>query len=501
MPSPAAHRSKIHPTTSKSSARPTSGRTGPPVSKVAQRPIQKPSKQITRGPQRVVHSDDENHDNRRDRQPIPSSHRGPPVTPPETSDVEQTDTEELETDTPAPKTSKRKVENRKAQEPPAKKSKRATSNDEDEDEDEDGDEDDKKRAAVRRICRRLGRYYPRAVHLWAEADDVVWAGIEHANKAEMQKVPSHEFPCVTPNEKTFSILCGLVEREITFLEAFGRFETRQEAAEVMIREFQLGFGEGCASDTHKVWTSILDLCLEDRRHDTLEKPIPATKTDQGFNHYDTGRLLCPQRFCDKFDEEFLNKIVDGQVKITASDWPSFLYCQEEFVVGDPESGLMKGYLLLRVFLHIFFSNGDPIKQGGPKRRGIAKLHGMRKVTGCHIAYAACQARYALSSKDTWARTDGAFHMDVFYDVIVDLFEKYPDDEWVTTTLAWWNEEVFGDPDGCPEDSSTRKDLHPSDSSVQTVADAREARAKARAEAAAAALLASADDAEEEDVDD
>lgn len=50
-----------------------------------------------------------------------------------------------------------------------------------------------------------------------------------------------------------------------------------------------------------------------------------------------------------------------------------------------------------------------------------------------------QARYALSSKDTWCRTDGAFHMDVFYDVIVDLFEKYPDDEWVTTTLAWWNE--------------------------------------------------------------
>ncbi|PBK90645.1 hypothetical protein ARMGADRAFT_1082373 [Armillaria gallica] len=93
-------------------------------------------------------------------------------------------------------------------------------------------------------------------------------------------------------------------------------------------------------------------------------------------------------------------------------------------------------------------------------------------------------------------------MDVFYDVIVDRFEKYPDDEWVTTTLAWWNDEVFGDADGCPQDSSARKDLHPSDSSVQTVADARETRAKARMEAAtAAALLASADDAEEEDLHD
>lgn len=68
-------------------------------------------------------------------------------------------------------------------------------------------------------------------------------------------------------------------------------------------------------------------------------------------------------------------------------------------------------------------------------------------------------------------------------------------------LTLLTREVFGDADGCPEDSSTRKDLHPSDSSVQTVADAREARAKARAEAAAAALLASADGAEEEDVHD
>lgn len=96
------------------------------------------------------------------------------------------------------------------------------------------------------------------------------------------------------------------------------------------------------------------------------------KTDQGFNHYDTGRLLCPQRFCDRFDEEyiislivrfgvyvnqplrFLDKIVDGKIKITASDWPSFLYCQEEFVAGDPESGLMKGYLLLRVGSSVYF---------------------------------------------------------------------------------------------------------------------------------------------------
>ncbi len=53
-----------------------------------------------------------------------------------------------------------------------------------------------------------------------------------------------------------------------------------------------------------------------------------------------------------------------------------------------------------------------------------------------------KAQYALSSKDTWCRVDGAFQMDVFYDVIVDLFEKYPDNEWVVDTLSWWNDYIF-----------------------------------------------------------
>lgn len=48
---------------------------------------------------------------------------------------------------------------------------------------------------------------------------------------------------MTPNEKTFSILCILIEREITFSEAFSRFETKQEAAEVMIREVSSLFSD------------------------------------------------------------------------------------------------------------------------------------------------------------------------------------------------------------------------------------------------------------------
>ncbi|KAK0421767.1 hypothetical protein EV421DRAFT_1915391 [Armillaria borealis] len=32
-------------------------------------------------------------------------------------------------------------------------------------------------------------------------------------------------------------------------------------------------------------------------------------------------------------------------------------------------------------------------------------------------------------------------MNTFYIAIVDLFKQYTDDEWVTATLAWWNESL------------------------------------------------------------
>lgn len=147
---------------------------------------------------------------------------------------------------------------------------------------------------------------------------------------------------------------------------------------------------------------------------------------------------------------------------------------------------MKGYLLLRVYLHIFCSNGDPTKQEGPKRGSIAKINGIQSVTGCQIAYAACQAHYALSSKDGWTEQDGAFDMATFYDSIVALFESYPDDEWALDTLAWWNEEIFGDPNGRTDTDKTQ-DAHPPESTVAKMAAHREAQAKARAEAAAQIL--------------
>ncbi|SJL13965.1 uncharacterized protein ARMOST_17417 [Armillaria ostoyae] len=292
------------------------------------------------------------------------------------------------------------------------------------------------------ICHTVGKVIPRVVSLFTPVDDIMWAGARHSNKA---------------------LAC-----------------------------FRLGMKESRGTDTNKIRYDILTLCLKDPVNDVITPPKPVHKTGQGFNHVDTGRLLCPQIHLEKFNksDRFLYDLANGKVKVIASEWPSFLYDQDLYDPEDEEIGLLKGYLLLRVYLHIFCSNGDPTKQGGPKRGSITKIHGISVITGRQIAYAACQVHYALSSKDGWTEQDGAFDLPLFYKSIVDLFESHPDDEWALETLAWWNEQVYGDPNG-RTDTDKPDDSHPPDSTVARMAARRDARAKARAEAASADLDAKA----------
>ncbi|KAK0488043.1 hypothetical protein EDD18DRAFT_1081952 [Armillaria luteobubalina] len=138
--------------------------------------------------------------------------------------------------------------------------------------------------------------------------------------------------------------------------------------------------------------------------------------------------------------------MNGKVKVTASEWPSFLYDQDLYDPMDDEVGLMKGYLLLHVcaFLMVFYYSQSFNRFTYPyfaAMGSIAKINGIQLVSGCQIAYAACQACYVLSSKDGWTEQDGAFDMMTFYNSIVALFESFPDDEWCLHTLAWWNKYV------------------------------------------------------------
>ncbi|KAJ3846932.1 hypothetical protein EV368DRAFT_88320 [Lentinula lateritia] len=205
------------------------------------------------------------------------------------------------------------------------------------------------------------------------------------------------------------------------------------------------------------------------------------KSLRGINHPATLRLIIPQHFQNKIDDPiFIEKLENGRVRIEASEWPAFLYDQDLADVNDIEKGLFTGGTLFSVFFAIFFGIGSA-QTGTYQKNSIAARNGMKKVTGRNIAYAAIQARFALSSVEKWNIPDNHFDYVVFYNV---FFEDYPKDEHVISILADWNEKVFGHKDGLGGhdtldlDKLEGEDTEGNEHTTSTTAMARAAR-KAR----------------------
>jgi len=76
----------------------------------------------------------------------------------------------------------------------------------------------------------------------------------------------------------------------------------------------------------------------------------------------------------------------------------------------------------------------------PGKKSLSDLYGLNEVTPETIGYAAVMCRHVLNAKESWATQDGAFHADVFFSNIMELFD---DRKWAIDTLEWWNDQVFG----------------------------------------------------------
>ncbi|KAF8197841.1 hypothetical protein BJ912DRAFT_952284 [Pholiota molesta] len=169
---------------------------------------------------------------------------------------------------------------------------------------------------------------------------------------------------------------------------------------------------------------------------TLEK-----KCDRGWNNLYTARLLCPLKYLDEFDKEpqtFMTDVLEGRIKIKASQWPSFLYPPDTSYDRDSlEDGLFRGKVLILFLRNICTgptSAPDGIRRASKPSK--AEIHQMERVTGRCIAYVAVQAYFALSAIEQWSSSpqEGFFNLDDFYTRCVKLFETDPDDDWVVETL-------------------------------------------------------------------
>ncbi|KAF8267155.1 hypothetical protein EI94DRAFT_1701250 [Lactarius quietus] len=79
------------------------------------------------------------------------------------------------------------------------------------------------------------------------------------------------------------------------------------------------------------------------------------------------------------------------------------------------------------------------------RSGILKQYDIICITPEMIAYAAVQAQFTITSEANWSAVDGLFDYEVFFNMIIEIFDQ--DEDWKQDTIQWWNMEVFGNKNG------------------------------------------------------
>ncbi|KAJ3712629.1 hypothetical protein C8R42DRAFT_647434 [Lentinula raphanica] len=275
-----------------------------------------------------------------------------------------------------------------------------------------------------------------------------------------------------------------------FLKAWDQLVAVAPALEKLLKKAHTEKGQLKYADSlNKYHTSIIHREIIDFiSFDDDDPPLAKhPKSLRGINHPATLRLIIPHRYRDKVDDpEFVKKLQNGSITIRATDWPAFLYNEEQVNDNNIEDGLFTGPIILQVFYAIFFGLGSATT-GEYRKNSIAARNGMRKVTGRNIAYAAVQTRFALSAVEKWNIPDGHFDYQVFYNEIVDFFEEYPEDKQSVLTLNFWNKEVFGHKDGLAGlktvDANASNDKANADIANSTTSIARAAR-KARNEKSA-----------------
>jgi hypothetical protein len=93
----------------------------------------------------------------------------------------------------------------------------------------------------------------------------------------------------------------------------------------------------------------------------------------------------------------MDRVGDGSIKITDEDLPSFLY--ENGTAYDRENedvGLFRGFLLVRVYRHIFTGPSSALNPTAKVNKSKARKFKLTEVTGRTIAYASVQVRASFS---------------------------------------------------------------------------------------------------------
>ncbi|KAI9057375.1 hypothetical protein FKP32DRAFT_1681519 [Trametes sanguinea] len=264
-------------------------------------------------------------------------------------------------------------------------------------------------------------------------------------------------------EKHYVKIFGWLQERVPFLkEIFPMMVGRAHDTFILGAFLETHSNAARATDLHSLRDDLPDYVLPAATASSpLEMIAPPNdhqrknKHYYGFHSLWTGRLLTPRINRDEFDEDpqaqvFCDAVLDDTIDIDDSNYPSFLYSDDEEF--DPEAidvGLCVGGLLVKAYRRVFTSASSVNKPPGKRGLGrgcISQIYKLDTVAPGSIAYIATLVRNVLSSCDSWEVNDGHFDGEKFYDRVVALFDTEAEDAdlgWISDTIVFWNSQVYG----------------------------------------------------------
>ncbi|KAG2058636.1 hypothetical protein BDR06DRAFT_876063, partial [Suillus hirtellus] len=213
----------------------------------------------------------------------------------------------------------------------------------------------------------------------------------------------------------------------------------------MIKMLRQGADGARGDDTSKLKALVADWVNRELKPNP---PVdPDDKHTRGFINDACGKLLCPAEldWNNPATKAGIRDRSQGYI-VTEPSFPTFLYERYTANLDDLEAGLFKGRILLQAFKAVFTSPSSAKDvEGDGDGADIIENNRRARRAGWGLKVKK-HVRFALSSITSWRTVDGDFDYILFWQSIVDFFERPPGREAqrrVNKLLEWWTRKVFG----------------------------------------------------------
>ncbi|KIM58427.1 hypothetical protein SCLCIDRAFT_83603, partial [Scleroderma citrinum Foug A] len=222
-----------------------------------------------------------------------------------------------------------------------------------------------------------------AVHTFCSVQTLVTNGIIHMGGDDMESLAAAYWKEFAVFRELLKMVPGLKARLM---------ESSEDDVITISDLIQKDINGACADDMegmkevgHSHDSAIIDW-ITPRGQSLTPHILQKAKSGRGFNHEQTGALLCPAGL------DWNNMDLCVVVCPWCQPWVTsvFLYANFTYDLEDPWNGLLWSGLLVLAFKHIFTSPSSVDQEPKATHSGNAHLHGMWSVTKVSIAYVTTQ---------------------------------------------------------------------------------------------------------------